>query len=226
LQYRDFPWKRAVVSLEKGKIDIICGFFWNKKRAETILFSPPILRNELHIFAHDAFKLESLNDLKGKKGDKIRGSSYGDKFDDFVSSGKATFNEVPDHQTAIKRLIRNYSDFFIGTYIDTCTKLSEQGLGNEIVPLPYVVDTVDVYFAYPKGSKKTHYYNKINKTLADMQRNGTIAAMIKAYFKGSKIDSGSIVVPQMDTELVNAYFIETGIDTQKVIFKPKELRGH
>ena len=188
LQYRDYPWKRAVVSLEKGKIDIICGIFWNKNRAARMLFSPPVLRNELHIFTRKPFKMERLIDLQGKQGDYIRGGSYGEYFDSFIKSGKAKFNAVTDDQTAINRLVRGYSDFFIGTYIDTTRKINEQGLNDKIQVLPYVVDTVNVYFAYPKYSKKRHYYKQLNNTLAEMQANGKIAEMIKTYFHETRID--------------------------------------
>ncbi|WP_163291788.1 transporter substrate-binding domain-containing protein [Desulfovibrio sp. JC022] len=202
LQYRDMPWKRAVMSLEKGKIDIICGIFWNKNRAEKFLFSPPILRNELRIFTGTPFKLEKLIDLQGKRGDKIRGGSYGEYFDTFAKSGKAKFKEVTDDQTAINRLVRGYSDFFIGTYIDTVIKISEQGLTDKITSLPYIIDTVNVYFAYPRRSKKSNHYKKINQTIEQMLTNGTIA------------------------ETINSYFLKTDIDPAKVIFKPYELRGH
>ena len=202
LKYQDMPWKRAVVSLEKGKLDIICGIFWNTKRAKEFIFSPPILRNELHIFTNKPFKLERLIDLEGRTGDRIRGGSYGETFDRFITSGKANFNKVTDDKTAINRLVRGYSDFFIGTYIDTTIKLSKRGLAHSIVALPYVVDTVNVYFAYPKKSKKKHLYDRINRTLRQMQASGEIA------------------------ELVNVYFSETTIDPRRVVFKPKDLRGH
>lgn len=202
LRYQDMPWKRAVLSLESGKLDIMCGIFWNKDRAQKFLFSPPILRNQLQIFATKPFKLEKLADLQGKRGDRIRGGSYGEKFDSFIATGKASFNDVNDDKTAINRLVRGYSDFFIGTYIDTTLKLSKRGLAHSIVTLPYIVDTVNVYFAYPKLSKKRVAYEQINQTLEEMQANGEIA------------------------ELVNTYFMGTDIDTQKIIFKPKELRGH
>ncbi len=202
LQFREFPWKRAIMSLERGKLDIMCGIFWNKSRASTMLFSPPILRNQLHIFACKPFKLERLIDLEGKKGEKMRGGSYGEIFDNFVHSGKGTFTEVTDDQTAINRLVRGYSDFFIGTYIDTVFKIKSQGLEEKVIVLPYVVDTVNVYFSYPKNSKKKNCYVQLNNTLAEMQANGKIAEMIKSYFH------------------------DTDIDPQKVIYKPVEMRGN
>ncbi|ACS78812.1 substrate-binding periplasmic protein [Maridesulfovibrio salexigens] len=202
LEYRDMPWKRAVISLEKGKLDIMCGIFWNKNRARQFLFSPPILRNELHIFTNKPFKLERLIDLQGKTGDHIRGGSYGDLFDSFITSGKARFVEVTDDNTAINRLVRGYSDFFIGTYVDTTIKLSKRGLEQSIIALPYIVDTVNVYFAYPQKTKKKHSYEKINRTLEQMQASGEISKLINQYFNG------------------------TGIDPRKVIFKPEDLRGH
>ncbi|WP_421900376.1 substrate-binding periplasmic protein [Maridesulfovibrio sp.] len=202
LEYRDMPWKRAIVSLEKGKLDIICGIFWNRTRAKKFIFSPPILRNQLHIFTNKPFTMEKLIDLQGKTGDRIRGGSYGETFDKFIASGKAHFNEVTNDKTAINRLVRGYSDFFIGTYIDTTIKLSKRGLAHSIVALPYIVDTVNVYFAYPKKSKKKHSYERINRTLRQMQASGEIA------------------------ELVNIYFSETAIDPRRVVFAPKDLRGH
>ncbi|WP_320173039.1 transporter substrate-binding domain-containing protein [Maridesulfovibrio sp.] len=201
LEYRDLPWKRAVISLEKGKLDIICGIFWNESRAQKFLFSPPILRNELHIFTNKPFKLEKLIDLQGKTGDHIRGGSYGDIFDNFIESGEARFVEVTDDNTAINRLVRGYSDFFIGTYIDTKIKLSKRGLEQSIIALPYVVDTVNVYFAYPNKGKKFHLYEQINQTLEQMQHSGEISGLIQQYFNG------------------------TEINPRRVLFTPEELRA-
>ncbi|WP_432737897.1 substrate-binding periplasmic protein [Maridesulfovibrio sp. FT414] len=196
LDYRDYPWKRAVVSLEKGRLDVICGMFWNPQRGPKYNFSAPIIRNQLRIFTTKPFRMDSLSDLIGRKGDIIRGGSYGETFDTFIRCGKADFTEVTDDNTALNRLVRGYSDFFIGTYIDTMLKISERNLMDTIVPLPYIVDNVDVYFAFARHSRNKPAYEEIKLTLERMQQNGTIRSILEKYFQGTGISPETVLIGQ------------------------------
>lgn len=194
LKYIDYPWSRAIKNLENGKIDIMCGIFWNKKRAKIFNFSSPVVKNELRIFTSEPFKLERMIDLQGMQGDCIRGGSYGNRFDTFKRSGRIKIIEVTNVNTAIKRQIRGYSDFFIGTYIDTMIKLHERGLTNRIIPLDYVITTEKAYFAFPKETKKKYIYEDIKKNLNRMLYNGTVEKIVQSYLKYTAISSDKVRV--------------------------------
>ena len=194
LKYIDLPWKRAIVSLKKGRIDVICGIFRNKQRIKDLDYSCPVIKNELRIFTNTPMRISKLSDLRGKSGDYLRGGSYGEKVDTFIRTGIANFNEVTDDNTSINRLVRGYSDFFLGTYIDTMLKIKDRGLQDKVKPLPYVLDNVDVFFAFPKGAKKKYTYEKMKVTFEEMLKDGTIDSIVNKHFSRLGISPESVLV--------------------------------
>ncbi|MCL9781511.1 transporter substrate-binding domain-containing protein [Vibrio sp. S4M6] len=176
------PWKRALLNLQQGRIDIILGIYWTKQRAQTYNYSSPIFQNEARVWVlkDKTFTFEKLADLIGKRGDIPLGGSFGEEFDHYAEQ-HLSLREIGKKNEHIARLLINRSDFFISDYYDTLPVLREMGVENKVVPLDMPVSTTQVYFAFSRSSPCAYLAADINNAIERLRNEGTLKKLINKY---------------------------------------------
>jgi len=157
LKYVHYPWKRSLQHLALGSIDLILGIYKTSERARLYQYSPAYMVNEARIFTRvdKQFKLTTLADLEGLKGDQVLGGSFGDEFDSYAKA-HLEMSELTSLAAQVRRLKLGRSDFLISDYHDASKEVAQQakakGSSAAVVALPLVIARNPVYFAMSKHS--------------------------------------------------------------------------
>ncbi|MGF1739956.1 transporter substrate-binding domain-containing protein [Vibrio profundum] len=89
------PWARALKMVQDGKADAVLGAYYTQERAAYSVYSDPIMKSSDSFFkkkgSSSPNSYTSLTDLKKYSIDYLRGSSYGESFDnaDFLKKSKS-----------------------------------------------------------------------------------------------------------------------------------------
>ena len=150
------PWIRALTEVKKSPVGI-GGLYKNSEREQFLDFTIPLYQEKLVIYylKTTKIKINTLQDLYGKKVGVIRGWSYGDYFDSTVKNGNFITEETTSDILNMKKLINKRLDVVIAIVNSGDKAVSKVDIGNQIQksdPILYL----DVYIAYNK---------KINKQL-------------------------------------------------------------
>ena len=181
-QYVEQPWKRALLSLQQGKVDIIIGIYWTKERARKYYYSSPFLQNEARVFVLKGkeFKFEILSDLIGKAGDIPLGGSFGEEFDQFAKQ-HLSLHQVGKKSEHVARLQKGRSQFFISDYFDTTATLKTMKLSDSIIPLTKPVSTTQVYFAISRNSPCSNRAAEVFNAVEWLRNDGTLEQLRQKY---------------------------------------------
>lgn len=180
LVFADYPWKRALDNLQHGDVDVLCGIYWTEGRSKTFRFSSPVFKDEIRIFVTEPFEIDSLDDLKGKKGDRPLGGSYGDDFDEYARKN-LDLTQVTTKELSFSRLQRGFTEYYVCALADCMHYLKTQGLTEEIRPLPYVVAENSVYFAFSRSSKNPQRDTALIEELERLRKDGTVDEILYSY---------------------------------------------
>jgi len=181
----DLPFKRLLMYLENGSLDIALALYKNKERETKYLYTRAYFHNEARIFVKKGkeFPFNSLEDLVGRAGMAPAGGSFGDEFDSFAS---ASLNlhllyKKPYKETFHKLIINDRKDYFIADYLDGMMGIKRAGLKGKIVPLAHPVENNDVHFAFSRKSHCTYLLDDINQTIEQLILEGFVSRMTEKY---------------------------------------------
>ncbi len=180
VKFVHMPWARALIELERGKLDILPGALRTPERERFALFSIPLPKspNVLYLSAAAAktYKLSSLDDLIGtpfRLGAQV-GVSYGGKFDQFKENPAARANLVPVtlRCSAWQMLALGRLDGLIADEATAVAELEQLGLTGIIKPSPVTVSIDTAMFAFSKASTAPGFVVEFNKELSKRIANG------------------------------------------------------
>ncbi len=179
----NLPWRRVLLYLDTGKLDMTVAIYRTIDREKKYNFSIPYHKNAAHIFVkHDrSFDFQGLEDLVGKTGDVPMGASFGIVFDTFVTERNLRIEYVPSKDQRFKKLLLGRSDYLIQDKLDGIMYIRKNLLSEEVVMLPKAISFTDVHFAISKHSPYVKLMPEINTVLEELKQNGTISSLIKKY---------------------------------------------
>ncbi|NPA55831.1 MAG: amino acid ABC transporter substrate-binding protein [Epsilonproteobacteria bacterium] len=178
-------WKRAIWSVQKGRV---VGFFppyFNKERLAWTKFSKPILAETTIVFA----KAKTLKNRKKFPDDFVgltvcmnRGFSLaslgGEKFAKMVDSGSINIKWGNTNKTCLNQLQRNRADFYINDRLISLKGYPSIKRGLE-------VKHNNGYIGWTLQEKKYPYeedlIKQFNKVITQMKKDGEIDAIVKKY---------------------------------------------
>jgi polar amino acid transport system substrate-binding protein len=160
-----FPWARMMVMTREGELDVIAGIAPNQERAEYLLFSHPIHRTKLYAFVHrdSAIAISQVSDLRGFRRVIVRGSSTGEKLDELLKHNTMSVNN--GHQLA-QMIAARRADYFISTVVNIDHWQTLYPGLSVLVPLPLVIDTLDVVIAISKSSPCAKHLEQVNRIIS------------------------------------------------------------
>jgi polar amino acid transport system substrate-binding protein len=158
------PWARALLNLEEGSVDIMCGVYATPERRKFAEFSVPF---------------KEWRDLEGKRIGDILGASRSREFDKWRKV-HGDIEYVSDNLINIKKLEKGRIDCFVMSHDSGVIFIKSHGYGERIVPLEKPVDVNYLCYGISKKSPILRYLTHINKRLDELRADGTIDAVIRS----------------------------------------------
>lgn len=185
LHFRNAPFKRRLIMMEKGQLDMICGLLFRPARKDDIHFvHPPYKTRSDTIFfvrARDAGKIRSYEDLKGLKIGVNRGAKHFDRFDRDTTLTK---------ETALTQ--NNFSKLLLGR-LDTVIQDEANGIFlihklnamDRIAMSPFRFSrNKEVFFGISRKSWMMAALDEIEPVLVAFIRSGRARDIITGYYTG------------------------------------------
>ncbi|SLM31402.1 conserved exported hypothetical protein [Desulfamplus magnetovallimortis] len=179
------PWKRMMLYVEMGRLDMIAAIYWTQERDTLYQYTAPYFVNEARVFVVKGkeFPFEKLEDLIGRTGGIPLGGSFGEVFDIFAKANQLKLEEVTTKEQRVKKILAGRNDYFIQDYLDCILYLKQVGLRDQIVPLPHPVSTTEVYFAVSRKSPCAALVPQMNAIIEKAKQDGTLQTIIDKYIK-------------------------------------------
>lgn len=188
-ELRNYPWNRAVLNAGNGE-GLIFGLSITSERSKIFHFSEPVYYNYLWLVTRSdaTFPFATLNDLKGKKIGIIRGSNYGDEFDQQKNKLFTVEDDVNAYPPRLKKLLSKRMDAMVFPSPEAnplaveaqvnrimLEEVSEMkfppGITFKILPVPVLKD--GVRFAI-KAENDNGLIDKINQAIATGHASGKL----------------------------------------------------
>ncbi|MCJ8340903.1 MAG: transporter substrate-binding domain-containing protein [Pseudomonadales bacterium] len=174
------PWKRTIMGLKYGRLDILSGAYWDVQRAENYDFSIPFSSDEVRLFVRNdsLVKYPDLIALRGTTGSKPIGISLGRVFEENLKSHVKVIEPV-SYESMIKMVYLGRVEWFgLGLY-NGQKLLKDLGYEDEISPLPYSIETTPVHFMLSKNSNCSSLLKRVNAGLEALIKEGVIEEIIE-----------------------------------------------
>ena len=174
------PWKRTLMGLKHGRLDILSGAYWDAERAENYDFSIPFSSDEVRLFVRNESlaKYPDLISLRGTTGSKPIGISLGRVFEENLKSHVKVIEPV-SYESMIKMLYLGRVEWF-GLGLHNGQKLlKDLGYEDEISPLPYSIQTTPVHFMLSRNSNCSSLLKRMNRGLEALIKEGVIKEIIE-----------------------------------------------
>jgi len=182
--YPDMPWKRILMNLQLGKIDLVLSAYWNEERAEKYLYSVPVVEEEIGVFvrAGSSFPFSSFHDLKGKLGLRVFAGSLGQEFDTYAREN-LEFQTVLESGPMLKMLVLGRADYGIQGALEGEFYIEKLGLGTQVQRLPKPLVINDVHFLMNRATKCGSKIDSLNAAIIELQNSGYLSSLVAKHIK-------------------------------------------
>jgi len=184
------PWKRHLINVEQGLIDLAPDASKTEEREKYAYFSDPY-RSEivaLYVKKGDSnkYSINSLSDLVGKKFNIgiLRGSYYGEEFNSLMKNAGFSkwVKSVNKTKQNFKMLEKNRIHGFLGFPPADDLLIKNEGFENKIErhPMPFI-STGDVHLMFSRKSTSRKIVDEFDTSLKDLKKKGIFQNIIKKY---------------------------------------------
>ncbi len=189
----EIPWKRHLLLLEKGKIDIAMGTSKNADREEYAYFTIPYTFDYNSMFVRTGekskYSFKSLKDIIGTnfKLGINRGWSYSEEFDALLQNEqfKERLEEVTSDEQNVEKLLKNRIDGFLASELAALSLLKSKSVSDQATVLMrlYGEEESVTYIMCSKKSFTPEQIAKLNEGIKAIFDNGTYQKIIDKYIK-------------------------------------------
>lgn len=185
IEFTTVPWDSIFLGLESKRYDIIANEIEKtKEREEKYIFSDKYLVSAAQIIVKEGEdNIKTLKDLEGKRVISAVGSNYSKTVEEY-------------NKTAAKKIDLNYFDGGITlTLVEIAQGKADATLSDRLVVSYYKkqqgdkvqlvgepLSTTPTFFLFRKDSEELR--NEVNKALAEMRADGTLAKISEKWFGG------------------------------------------
>ncbi len=191
IEFVEMPWKRMLLSVEDGNINVVMGASRLPEREKYAVFSQPYRDESFSIFMRKngkhTYKIQRLEDLirYNIKLGIVRGYFYGKKFDEAMTNPgfKELVEEAKDDETNIKKLEGERVDaLLIDPYVGIA-RMKKTGFLNKIYKTPLTLTTEPIHAMFSKKSVSAETVKSFNEGLNKIKKNGKMNQIFKKYLK-------------------------------------------
>ncbi len=180
-KYEQMPFKRCLISLEKGTSDIIGSLQYSVKRDKYLSYIKPAY-SKYHIIFYmrkgEENKLAKYNDLHQLKVGVLRGYK---NFEQFDNDKKIVKEPVNSWKSNYLKLIAKRVDVVVDDNIEGPYRAHLFGLHDKVAVAPYNYNAgYNGFFALSRKSKFYSQQKEFEKILKEMIKTGEIEQIIKS----------------------------------------------
>ncbi|WP_419902257.1 substrate-binding periplasmic protein [Kiloniella sp.] len=178
---KTIPWKRALIEVETVKSDAIVAAYYNDDRSQIYNYSAPYLITPILFLKRkdSEISFQSLEDLRDYRIGFVRGTSYGNSFDQAEFLNKVELN---DPSTVIKMLYNKRIDVAPFTNVVGMHLINSRfpDWRNELEYFGPPIEKLHYYVIVGKNHNKGYeILSKFNNAIAKMLDSGAIEKIIK-----------------------------------------------
>lgn len=180
--YKQYPWKRMLLSAEKGDVDAVFPLFKTVERERYLLFGDLILAyEEVNFFVDKNSPLktfENIDEVFNTPIGVVDGYSYGTYFD----SRKDIKKVVTQGDYHLMKMFQyNRFQVGIGNRYVVMYNSAKLGIEENVSFLEPPLSREPLYLAFSKKSKKTHLYNNFNRELKALLESGEYEQILNTH---------------------------------------------
>ncbi len=188
VQYKEAPWKRQLVELKTGTIDIVSSAMKLPEREIYAYYSDEYQKEYYQLFVRKedvaTYQLHKLFDIITKQMDIgiMRGVVYGDEFNQLMKNPgfKNHIQEVTSDIQNYKKLLNGRIDGLIQEYSVFATQSKKEGVSNRFVPVLDIKST-NLYAIFSKKNNDLQLVQVFNKGLKELRQNGKYQQLFEKY---------------------------------------------
>jgi polar amino acid transport system substrate-binding protein len=172
------PFKRCLAMMEKGQADIMLGPNKTPEREAFMVFTNatlPPADKAFYMYPGDP-PITRYEDLAGKRVAVVAGKAHFPRFDADATLRKV---ECPDHVAALEKVLTGACDVAVLPEMEGDYVLLRYNL--PLVKSPFTVPGMPSYIAIARNSPALALRTSIEQALAEMVRDGTLAAIVDRY---------------------------------------------
>ncbi|MFZ5426914.1 MAG: substrate-binding periplasmic protein [Thermodesulfobacteriota bacterium] len=176
-----YPWPRAQIMVRKGELDGLFVLGFNPGRAAWLRFSPPLMETEYGFFTRrgSPFSYEEPRSLSGLTIGVYGPSNTSHTLMQLLKDApSAAMDMRPDDESGFVKLSLGRVDAVFSNKEVGLAVVGRLGLGNVVYAGRQSVTTYYVAFSHHADIAKVRQFNH---TLATLQRNGIIPAILSRY---------------------------------------------
>lgn len=186
----DSPWKRSLMLMESGDIDVLMNASKSVDRERYAWFSVPYEDEKVALFVaaqqKDSFRIRQLSDIatQGHSLGIIRGNYYGPQIGALLEqqSFKKHIIEAIDKQQLYQFVLRGRVELYLDYFPNGLLALRDEKLDKQIVRYPLSPVTIgQVHFMLGRQSVSEKFVRALDAELAKMLKDGSIRALQKKY---------------------------------------------
>lgn len=165
----DLPWKRTIVALKNGEVDLSSGAVFSTDRTEYLIFSIPYRSDIIGLVSLSSAnanlsKLTIEQILKsGKIISSTIGNNAGEKFEKLKKQFPENFREVVEVENSFKMLIAKRIDYILGSLALLKWRAKHMGIAIEEHADLRVVQ--DIYVVFSKKSVNQDFVDQYNRVM-------------------------------------------------------------
>lgn len=176
-------WKRCLLEVQEGRIDIVVGAYRTAERAKQLAYSTrPLIADPIVLFVRRdrQFAFSRWSDLEGKTVGLLLGDSFGDRFDRFADA-RLKVERVSSSEQNVRKLVLGRIDFMPVGLQTWHLQGQRLGYGDEIMRLPEPLVTEHYHVAVRRGSRLEPLLERIDMRLREMHEDGSLQHMERAH---------------------------------------------
>jgi polar amino acid transport system substrate-binding protein len=179
---RECPFKRCLLEMAKGRLDLQSGIAFNEERAAYMVYlQPPYSEVSARFYTRkgESDILKTYDDLNHLRVGLVSKSHY---FEPFNSDDGLQKYEVPKEEMLFPLLEKGRIDVIIGTSPNLEYQIKKYGHKGKFEPAAYDPNKViPLYFAISKKSPLLHFAEDLGDVLQRFEHDGVMAEIEKNY---------------------------------------------
>jgi len=182
-------WKRNLIELEKGNLDLAAGASKNVDRQKFAYFTEAYRHERYSLFVKKSnlkkYVFKNLNEIL--ESDFTLGATvgyyYGEEFEKALKNPKYKnkIQIVISEEINMKKLIHGRIDGFPSEYFAGSAMIKRMNLSNQVSRHDFIFLDDDLYIMFSKKSRSLEDVKKFNRIMRQIKKNGTYDRILKKY---------------------------------------------
>jgi len=200
LRFRQLPWKRILLEIEQGRLDVTSSASRTPERIRFASFSRPYRQAATAVYVrageenrHRLKDLASLPATDFRLG-VVAGYYYGPRFQALLEDPafRARVEEAPDYQTNILKLLHGRIDGFLvddaGVLV---AKAREMGVADKLARHPLSLPGEALHLMFSEDRVDPATLAAVDAAILALDREGALAAILDRHLR---LDTGSCAI--------------------------------